>query len=94
MKNKKTIQSNIFGEVSELDKIDNFKRPEFKSDDFPKIKNKKPKIEMLKNENWFYIEFYQEDEKFKELENILRNKLKTRHEIDRNWFYKIIKEMS
>ena len=66
---------------------DDFKRPEFDEiiDKFNIDKNK-----TQKNENWFYIEYYDEPEKFKELTSLLKLKGKSMHEIDNKWFYDLI----
>ena len=46
----------------------------------------------VKNENWFYIEFYGDDKKFNEIKKLLGEALKTGHEIHPDLFYKMVKE--
>ena len=51
------------------------------------------KEESTKNESWFYVEFYDDDDKYDELVTLLQPYLNTRkHEIDNDFFYNLIKE--
>lgn len=47
-----------------------------------------------KNENWFYIEFYKDDKKFKELMEVLAPYMlgKSKHELSGKYFYELIKK--
>jgi len=47
-----------------------------------------------KNQNWFYIEYYQEDKKFEQLCKVLEDKFKGKstHELDPTFFYNLIME--
>lgn len=74
----------------ELFKNDKFQKQEFSKliDEFSEEGGK-----CEKNENWFYIEFYKEDEKFKELLELLEEMFvnKGKHELSGEWFYNLIK---
>ena len=65
-----------------------FKRPDFNTliDEF---ENKKEGND-TKNQNWFYIEYYGSDEKFNALKKALGDNLKGQHEINADFFYKIM----
>jgi len=67
-----------------------YKRDEFSSlvDEFKDEKGK-----CKKDENWFYIEFYGDDEKFKELFELLKDKIvgQGKHELNSEWFYNLVK---
>jgi len=45
-----------------------------------------------KDEKWFYIEYYQDGERFEEITKLIGDGMKTAHEIDREVFYELIKK--
>jgi len=64
-----------------------FKRPEF-TDILEKFNIDKGKCE--KNENWFYVEFYDNDKLFKDLSKKIKFKGKSEHEMDPDFFKKLL----
>lgn len=69
---------------------DGYKKPEF-DDLVDKFKDEKGKSD--KNEQWFYVEFYKDPDKFKELQELLSPYIvEGKHELDGDWFYNLIKE--
>ena len=66
-----------------------YKKPEF-DDLIDKYKDEKGKSD--KNEQWFYVEFYKDPDKFKELQELLSQYIvEGKHELDGDWFYNLIK---
>jgi ParB-like chromosome segregation protein Spo0J len=66
---------------------DKFKRPDFQ-EIVDKFNIGKGKTE--KNENWFFIEFYGDDEKFAEISKIIKANMRTNHEILPDFFEKLV----
>lgn len=77
-------------DIVNLYKTGDFKKEEFK-DLIDVFEHKRGMSE--KNENWFYVEFYQDEKKFKELQKLLLNNMsgKSKHEISPAFFYKAVK---
>lgn len=68
----------------------NLERPTFEED----IQKFKPNVISEKRKNlhsWFYVEFYEEPEKFDELSKILKLNVTGTHRIDTKFFYELIK---
>lgn len=75
-------------------RLEDFKRPEF-TEIKDKFKVKESKCD--KNENWFYIEYYKQNEKWKELINMVgkHNFIgQSKHELNHEWFFNLIKKAS
>lgn len=45
-----------------------------------------------KDGNWFYVEFYNQDERFAELIALLKQHMTSAHALDGEWFYQWVKE--
>ena len=78
----------------ELDFLEqDYEKPEF-DELIDKFGGRKKNEENKGNENWFYVEFYKEDEKFNELKELLKDHFagQSIHEIDNQFFYNAIKE--
>lgn len=67
---------------------DQFKRPQFSHlvDKFERPEKGKSD----KNENWFYVEFYEDDETFKKLTELLQSHIKGKHEIKGETFKEMV----
>lgn len=79
-------------EIKDLSLFDGgMKRPDF-DDLVDRFSSDKGKSE--KNENWFYIEFYKDDKKFKELMALLIPHMvgKGKHELNGQFFYDLVKK--
>lgn len=71
----------LYGEDYSKDEFDNL------------VEEYEIKEESTKNESWFYVEFYDDDDKYEELVTLLQPYLNTgKHEIDNDFFYNLIKE--
>jgi len=69
-----------------------FTRPTFETviESFVKPEGDRGKSE--KNENWFYIEFYESDEEYNLLHSMLEPFLLSQHQVKPEFFYNLIKE--
>jgi len=67
---------------------DDFKRPEF-TDILEKYNIKKGVSN--KNENWFYVEFYENDKLFENISKKIKFKGKSMHEVDPDFFKSLLK---
>ena len=79
-------------EIKDMSLFDgDLERPNF-DDLVDRFGSEKGKSE--KNENWFYIEFYKEEAKFKELMKLLIPHMigKGKHELSGEFFYNLVKE--
>lgn len=76
--------------VMELEKMNEFKKDEF-TELIDKFKDKSDS-KCNKDGNWFYVELYGKDEKYKQLYKILENKMRSKHMIQEDWFFNFIKE--
>ena len=91
---KFNIQLDIFGEVAlpELEyakELEKYKKQKFDDiiDKFTIIKG-----QANQNENWFYVEYYQQDDIFAQLTDVFKNHFvgRSKHEIDSNLFLNMV----
>jgi|TARA_R100000789_G_scaffold97658_1_gene100463 hypothetical protein len=70
---------------------DDYARPDFEHliDEFAEKKD----TALTKDYNWFYIEYYGDDKRFKELKALLEANMVTEHEIDKEFFYEYIRKL-
>ena len=95
----KKIDDNLFDITGFVDKelkeMEFFDKDEYRKEEFADIVDKftQDTGKTKKDENWFYVEFYGDDEKFAELSKLLKPimKGKSKHEIMGSAFIEIIK---
>jgi len=81
-------------EAAEINNLRMFLNKEFQRPAFEEVIDqfKVDRGKTEKNENWFYIEFYGDEKKYKKLVALLKPHMRGRspHEIDGNFFYKLV----
>ena len=66
-------------------------RPDF-SDDIRKFGAHTVSDKREKLKGWFFVEFYEEPEKFAEITSMIKSHISGTHQIDSEFFYKMVKE--
>ena len=85
------LELNEFDAVNDLNFDDD---EDFTKDEFDNlIEEYEQEHQINKDGNWLYIEYYNDDERYNELLQLLKPYItKGEHEIDNDWFYNLIKK--